>query len=109
MGYFEIDGTSNLTPTEMVLKCIEEGAHSLLLDEASLPEGFFDLSSGKLGELLHKTSTYRMSVALIILDPERYSAHFQAFLREANRGNSIRSFSTRQEAIQWLEAISAER
>ena len=105
MNFFEIDRSSKLEPAEMVIKCIEEGAESLLLDEANLPQEFFDLSSGLLGELLHKTSTYRIPVALVVQDPKRYSANFQSFLREANQGNSIRSFSSRQDAIQWLEAI----
>jgi hypothetical protein len=105
MKYFEIDRSSKLEPAEMVVKCIEEGAASILLDEASLPAGFFDLSSGLLGELLHKTSTYRIPVALVVQDPKKYSANFQSFLREANQGNSTRSFPSRKDALQWLETI----
>ena len=105
MIFFEIDRSSKLEPAEMVVKCIEEGAESILLDEANLPQEFYDLSSGLLGELLHKTSTYRIPVALVVNDPERYSANFQSFLLEANQGNSIRSFVSREDAIQWLETI----
>jgi len=108
MKYLEIDRANKLKPAEMVVKCIEEGAESLLLDEANLPQVYFDLSSGLLGELLHKTSTYRIPVALVVQDPKRYSANFQSFLREANQGNSIRSFSSRQDAIQWLESIPTQ-
>jgi hypothetical protein len=108
MRYFEIDRSSKLEPAEMVVKCIEEGAASILLDEASLPAGYFDLSSGLLGELLHKTSTYRIPVAIVVQDPKRYSANFQSFLQEANQGNSIRSFATKKAAIQWLESIPSQ-
>jgi hypothetical protein len=31
--------------------------------------------------------------------------HFQAFVREANKGDQYRFFSTRQQATRWLESV----
>ncbi|TET31785.1 MAG: DUF4180 domain-containing protein [Anaerolineales bacterium] len=102
--YFEVEATEQFDPTTIVSSCIESGANSLLLDEIALPTDFFDLSSGLAGELLHRLSIYRMRMAVVVADPSKYSSHFQALVREANSGQEFRFFTTRQEAIQWLES-----
>jgi hypothetical protein len=102
--YFEVTPIGPFDPTAIVTSCIESGAASLFLDEASLPPEFFDLSSGLAGELLHRLSIYRMRMAGVVPDPTAHSANFQAFVREANKGQQYRFFATRQEAIGWLEA-----
>ena len=89
----------------MVIKAIESGAESILLEESKIPGEFFDLSNGLLGELLHKMSIYHMKLAIVISDPSKYSDNFQSFLCEANKGSSIHSFLTRQAAINWLMKI----
>jgi Domain of unknown function (DUF4180) len=91
-------------PTKVVVSCIEDGCHSLLLDGDSIPSDFFDLSSGRAGELLHKLSVYGIRLAAVVPDPTRHSAPFQDFLREANRGNQFRFFPSRDEAVLWLES-----
>lgn len=103
--YFEPSLTDPFDPTDVVRSCIENGAAALLLDEAALPAHFFDLSSGMAGELVHKLSVYRMRMAAVVPDPSAHSANFQAFVREANKGNQFRFFPTRQAAIAWLEAV----
>jgi len=102
MKYLEFDPKRQLKPADIVIDCIEQGAQSILIDEDAVPAECFDLSSGWLGELLHKMSVYRIPLAIVIKDPERYSLHFQSFLREANQGNSIRSYKSRSDAIRWL-------
>ncbi len=104
-NYMQFDPETHSNPAEVVIKCIESGTESILLDESSVSTEFFDLSSGLLGELLHKMSIYRMKLAIVVSEPGKYSQSFQSFLCEANRGNSIRSFSSRQEAINWLKEI----
>jgi hypothetical protein len=84
--------------------CVESGARSVLLDEDALPAEFFDLSTLLAGELLHKLTTYRIRLAGVVPDPSVHSTRFQQFVREANAGRQFRFFSTRQEAIGWLEA-----
>lgn len=103
--YFEPTPADPFDPTGVVRSCIESGAHALLLDEAALSPNFFDLSSGAAGELLHKLSVYRMRMAAVVPDLSRHSANFQAFAREANKGNQFRFFPTRQEAVAWLEKV----
>jgi Domain of unknown function (DUF4180) len=102
--YFEATPSGPFDPTAIVTRCAESGASSLLLDEAALPAEFFDLSRGLAGELLHRLSIYRMRMAGVVPDPTAHSANFQAFVREANRGEQYRFFATRQEAIAWLES-----
>ena len=103
-SYFEAKPTLPFDPTHIVTSCGESGADSLLLDESSLPADFFDLSSGLAGELLHRLSIYQMRMAAVVSDVTIHSSHFQAFVLEANKGEQFRLFSTRQEAIDWLES-----
>jgi len=104
-AYFEPSPVSPFDPTAIITSCIETGAQALLLDEGALPSQFFDLSSGLAGELLHKLSIYRMRMAAVVPDSSTYSANFQAFIREANRGLQFRFFPSRQEAVTWLRAF----
>ena len=103
MTYLEINPTNGKDPANAVIRCIEEERKGILLDEASAPGEFFDLSSGLLGELLHKLSTYRLPLAIVVSQPEKYSTPFQSFLAEANRGDEIRSFASREGAEAWLQ------
>jgi hypothetical protein len=103
--YFEAEAGQAFDPTSLVISCGESGADSLLLDQDSLPADFFDLSSGFAGELLHRLSIYHMRLAAVVPDATLYSAQFQAFALEANKGQAFRFFATRQDAIDWLESI----
>jgi hypothetical protein len=107
--YYEVDPSRPFDPTTIVTSCGESGADSLLFGESSLPAEFFDLSSGLAGELLHRLSIYHMRLAAVIPDLTLHSSHFQAFVLEANKGEQFRFFSTRQEAIDWLEAVGRSR
>jgi len=103
MVYLEINQENGKHPADAVIRCIEEEQNGILLDESNAPGEYFDLSSGLLGELLHKLSTYRLPLALVVSRPENYSDNFQSFLTEANRGNAIQSFANRDEAEDWLK------
>jgi PadR family transcriptional regulator AphA len=103
--FFEVKASLSFDPTAIVTSCIESGADSLFLDEHSLPADFFDLSSGLAGELLHRLSVYQMRMAAVVSDLTVHSLHFQAFVREANKGDQYRFFSTRQQATRWLESV----
>jgi len=102
--YFETEAGAPLDPAAVVGGCIESDAAAVLLDERALPADFFDLSTGLAGELLHKLSTYRLRLAGVVPDPTAHSTRFQEFLRETNRGAQFRFFTTRREAITWLES-----
>lgn len=103
--YFEPDPGAPLDPSEILTGCVESGSRAVLLDEDGLPSEFFDLSSRVAGELLHKLSTYRLRLAAVVPDPAVHSSAFQDFAREANRGLQFRFFSTRAEAIRWLQDL----
>jgi len=103
MKYIQFDFNKHKNPADLVNRCIESGAKSVLLEESKIPDKFFDLSSGLFGELLHKLSIYHIKLAIVVSDPDTYSKSFQSFLNEANQGNTIHSFSSRQSAINWLE------
>ncbi|MBN1657324.1 MAG: DUF4180 domain-containing protein [Anaerolineae bacterium] len=103
--YFEVKPIRPFDPTAVVMGGAENDADSLLFDEGALPPEFFDLSSGLAGELLHRLSIYQMRLAAVVPDLTIYSAHFQAFALEANKGEQFRFFLTRQEAILWLEQV----
>jgi hypothetical protein len=100
--FIELTGKEPFDPREWVQMCAEEECSALFADEGVFPEYFFDLSSGAAGEILHRLSIYRVKLAVVVPDLARYSEHFQAFAREANRGNEIRFFFSREEALAWL-------
>ena len=89
-------------PQAMIVACVEQGAESMLLDAASCPDGFFDLSTGVAGDLLHRLSVYHLRLAVVVEDLTRYSRRFQEFAREANQGRQFRFFDTSQAAEEWL-------
>ncbi len=104
INFFEAGATEHFDPALIFRDCIENGAASLLLDRPALPAEFFDLSTGLAGELLHKLSIYHIHMAVVIPDLTVHSVNFQAFASETNRGEQFRFFSTRREAIAWLES-----
>ncbi len=106
MSYFEEDGCEPFDPNAVFTRCVESGHASLLLDHEALPAEFFDLSSGVAGELLHKLTTYRIRLAGVVPDPGIHSERFQEFMGEANRRDDYRFFSTREEAVAWLDSGS---
>jgi hypothetical protein len=105
LSHFEPDTGAKLAPDSLVAGCIESGAHSLLLDDGSLPDAFFDLATGFAGELLHGLSKYGLRLAAVVPDPTVHPLRFQEFLREANRGGQFRFFPSRQEALAWLSSF----
>lgn len=101
--YYEVRPGGVFDPTLILTECAEHGADSVLFDDSALPPAFFDLSSGLAGELLHRLSIYHVRMAAVVPDPTVHSAHFQAFVLEANKGTSFRFSPTREEAVSWLE------
>ena len=73
-----------------------------VLDQASLPERFFDLSSGIAGELLQKCSNYRISVAIIGKFSRNGSKSLRDFIRESNRGGQVLFVEELEQALDLL-------
>lgn len=103
-AYYEPEPGTRFDPDAIFVRCVESGAHALLLDEPAIPGSFFDLSTGLAGELLHKLGTYRMRLACVVPDLSVHPPRFQDFAREANQGHEYRFFESREQAIRWLQS-----
>jgi hypothetical protein len=103
--YIEPVASTAFTPDALVAACVEADAAALLLDRSAIPEQFFDLSSRLAGELLHALAKYGLRLAAVVDNPADHSPSFQAFVREAHRGDQVRFFPTRSDAIAWLESV----
>jgi len=103
-GYFEPDAEQASDPRSIFVGCIESGSRAVLLEEGTVAPAFFDLSTRFAGELLHDLGKYDARLAVVVHDAGAYSAAFQDFARESNRGSRYRFFATRGEALSWLEA-----
>ncbi len=78
------------------------GCRSMAVYAESLTEGFFDLKTGVAGELLQKFSNYRMRVA-IIGDFSKYeSGSLRDFIRESNKGKTVRFVDSLERALTAL-------
>jgi hypothetical protein len=94
---------------EVAVACVESGSSGLLLDVDDLPTEFFDLSTRAAGHLLHDLGKYGIRLAAVVPNPEDYSGAFQSFVRESNRGRSVRFFTARAEAKAWLQSDGDDR
>jgi len=102
-GFFEPDAEQASNPSGIVVGCVESGQRAVLLDEAAVPPGLFDLSTRVAGELLHGLGKYDIRLAVVVPDVTACSSSFQDFAREANRGSRYRFLPTREEAVAWLD------
>lgn len=64
-------------------------ASGIIIQKASLPERFFDLSTGFAGEVLQKFSNYRMKLAIVGDFTGYTSKSLKDFIYECNKGNLI--------------------
>lgn len=102
-SFFEPRPDETADPSAVVTGCIECGSRAVLLDDGVAPNELFDLSTRLAGELLHGLSKYGIRLAVVVPDPSTHSEAFQDFARESNRGKSYRFFSSRAEAVEWLQ------
>jgi hypothetical protein len=78
------------------------GAGGLILAESDLAPEFFDLKTGLAGELFQKFTNYRLRLALIVSEPERYGDRFSELAREHQSHANIRIVGTKDEATAWM-------
>jgi hypothetical protein len=92
--------------TRVIEACFSGGVNTALLYGDNLPHGFFDLSSGKAGEVMQKLRNYGVRLA-VVCPPGRVklSRRFGEMLREERRGRDFGVFETRQSARQWLGQV----
>lgn len=101
-SYAEFEPVDEFVPIDVVAKCFEHRTQALLMDRAALPPEFFDLRSGVAGELVQKLTQYDVRLACVVPDLDAQPERFQEFAREANRGNRVRFFASREDAVAWL-------
>lgn len=79
------------------------GRACILLEDAHLPEAFFDLKTGLAGAILQKLINYRVQAAFVVR-PERLTGRFGELAWEARRSSAARFFTSVAEAEAWLLA-----
>jgi hypothetical protein len=79
-----------------------QGATGIIIRQAQLPDGFFDLKTGVAGEILQKFSNYRMKLS-IIGDFSIYSSKsLKDFIFESNKQGHISFTDNMENAIRKL-------
>lgn len=83
--------------------CLSNQARAALLYAESLPDEFFDLSSGQAGAILQKLQNYRVRLAVVCpAGSVRLSSRFKELLAEERQGRYFGLFEMRQAAWEWL-------
>lgn len=100
--YAEYRPDGRFTPLDAVAACFEQSTRALLLDRPALPPEFFDLRTGLTGELVQKLTQYGIRLACVVPDLSAQPERFQEFAREASRGERIRFFASKTDALAWL-------
>jgi pimeloyl-ACP methyl ester carboxylesterase len=83
------------------------GCIGLAIHAESLGAAFFDLKTGIAGEMLQKFSNYRTRLAIVGDFENVQSRSLRDFIRESNRGSTVRFTGSLESALPWL--IPAER
>jgi hypothetical protein len=92
--------------TEDMLDLLGEHSFShLVLYDYNFPPGFFDLSTGFLGEVLQKLTNYQVQLAIIGNFDIYPSRVLKEFIAESNKANKYLFVSNIEEvASRWLTA-----
>lgn len=77
------------------------GVDGVILQQADLAPEFWDLETGLLGELFQKATNYRLRLALVLPNPERYGPRLGELAYEHRRHPLIRFFADEAAARAW--------
>ena len=88
--------------SRLVEACSNAEIDLLVLYPENLPEGFFDLSSGVAGEVLHKLRIYRIRLAVVRTPGLKPSSRFGEMLVDEWRYGYFGLFDTLEDALAWL-------
>lgn len=88
--------------SRLVEACGNAGVDCLILYPENLPEGFFDLSSGVAGEVLHKLRIYHVRLAVICTPGLKLSSRFGEMLFDERRYGYFRLLNNLAAALDWL-------
>jgi hypothetical protein len=92
-----VDDTNRL-----VEECFSSQTSAALLYAENLPDGFFDLSTGKLGAILQKLRNYGVRLAVVTTPGTTFSEKFEALMVEERKHKHFGVFDSRSAAIEWL-------
>lgn len=90
---------------DTIMEASQFSAIVMIVYEESLPDAFFHLSTGLAGEMLQKSVTYQMPVAIIGNFDAYQSTSLRDFIRESNRGSQIFFLNTVQEAMEKIASL----
>lgn len=96
--------TSEADVLDLLAECYGIESSRIMLDEAHLPPGFFDLKSGLAGAIFHKLSVYQVRAAIVADLDGIKSQRFRELIHECNQGDDIHFFDNVSQAEQWLTA-----
>lgn len=103
----KINNTANLLDIFATLSYTEQCDNmGIVVDRDSLPEEFFDLSTGIAGEMLQKFSNYGVKLAVVGDFCNVKSQSLRAFIRECNRGRHVFFAQNKDQAIEKLLKLS---
>jgi PadR family transcriptional regulator, regulatory protein AphA len=89
----------------LVSICAEESTDILLLHHSNLHSDFFDLKTGLAGKVLLKLSNYQIHAAAVVPSELIGNGRFYEFVLETNRRDDFRVYTSREDAIEWLENL----
>lgn len=88
--------------TDLVANVAYQDCHHVVLSQAQLPRGFFNLSSHLAGNILQKFINYRVKLAIVGDFTNVTSNALHAFIVECNRTGNILFVSSEAVALeQW--------
>lgn len=87
---------------DLLMNCRYQGADEIIVLQAHLATGFFDLKTGIAGEILQKFSTYGARLAIVGDFQIPSSNSLRDFISESNRAGRISFVGSLEEAITAL-------
>jgi PadR family transcriptional regulator AphA len=94
--------TSRRDIVDLLAYCGEAGSNLIMLDEAHLPQAFFELKTGLAGMILQLFATYHVKAAIVADLDNIKSKRFHELVYECNRGNQVNFFHEIPQAEKWL-------
>ena len=83
--------------------CFSHHTRNVMLYASNMTDGFFDVSSGHVGDILQRLRNYRLR--LVVVCPPgtvRFSTRFEALMNDERRHGFFAVFEARAEAVAWL-------
>jgi len=87
---------------DLISACFENNTNLVMVSAEALADDFFKLRTGLAGSVLQKFINYNIKVAVVMTDQQEVKGKFKEFITEANKGNSFKKFSNKEEAENWF-------